>query len=101
MSAVLLRCFGEPTLVPGRGVAMDEPFASGAIEQADGSEPGLVRGLRVGRLLQGSAKRRALRAVAHRGGTRLPHVLLGGLDIRHDETLRRGDDASAISEGES
>src|SRR5688572_20414899 len=81
----LLRGFREPALVPCGGVAVNQSLASGAIEQADGATTSLVRGLWIGRLLEGGAKRRALRAVAHRGGARLPHVFLGGLDIRHDE----------------
>src|SRR5919109_1755819 len=89
----LLRGLRETALVSRGGVPMNKPFARSTIEQANSFATGLDRGLRIAGFLQGRAERRALRTVAHRGGARLPHVLLGGLDIRQEKTLRKSDEA--------
>ena len=78
---------------------MNESLASCAIEETDGPKARLGRGSGLGRLLERGTERGPLRAIAHGGGARLPHVFLGGLDVGHDETLPGVDEATAIFGG--
>src|SRR3982751_1626513 len=73
-------------LLTSREVLVHQTLASGAIEQADGGLPLLGAGGRRLGLLERGAKRGALGAVADRSGARLPHVLLRGCDIRHENS---------------
>src|SRR5215211_2822015 len=80
---------GEMALLTRRQVLVHEPLSGGTVEQADGRGPLLGGGRRRLGLLERRAKRGALRAVAHGGSARLPHVLLRGCDIRHEKISRK------------
>src|SRR5688500_15157072 len=77
------------------GVLVDQALARGAVEQARGAHLLLGGGRRGLGLLERGAERGALRTVAHRRRTGLPHVLLGGRDIRH----RRSPDGCGRTDG--
>src|SRR4051812_35987204 len=68
-------CFRETALLTTGGISVDEAFARGAIEELHGLEPRLGGGARGGRLLECGAQGGALRAIPHRSGAGLPHVL--------------------------
>ena len=87
--ATLLR-LGDLRLVARGVVSVDEPLAGGAVEKGRGRF--LLFRCRGGGLgvLQGGPQRRALRAIAHGGCARLPHVLLSGRNSRH-ETISLAD----------
>jgi hypothetical protein len=72
---------------------MDKSFARGTVEEADCLTTRFVCGLGTDGLFEGGAECRALRTVAYRGRARLPHVLLGGLDIRQKRISGKGDEA--------
>jgi hypothetical protein len=74
---------GQAALVTGRRVRMNEALSRGAVEQAHRREALLGRSTRSLRLLERSAERGPLRAIAHGGCASLSHVLLRGRDIRH------------------
>jgi hypothetical protein len=63
---------------------MDQPLARGAVEQAHRLHTRLGGGIGREALLERSAERGTLRAIADRGGRGLAHILLGRLEIRHD-----------------
>ncbi len=82
-SALRLRGGRQTALVTRGRVGVNEPLACGAVQEADCGQTLLGRGRWGLRPLQRGAERRALGAVAHRGGAGFPHVLLRGRDIRH------------------
>ena len=65
------------SLVPAGRVAMNEPFASGTIEELDGALLVSCRGTRRSGLLERCTQRRTLRAITDSGCPRLPKVLGG------------------------
>jgi len=65
----------EVTLSARCGVAVDQAFPSGAIEQLDCALALRIRGIRGTRFLDCSAELRALGAIPDRCRARLPHVL--------------------------
>lgn len=77
----------DAALLTGSGVRVDEPLARRAIEQRDGLGTLVGRGLGGLGLLERGAEGRALRTITYGSGTRLPKILLGGLDIRHGTSL--------------
>ena len=75
----LIDRLGQPALLPGRGVAVNQVLPAGAIEQLDGV---MVRGFRrvTGRrpdLLQGRPELAPLLAIVGGGPLGLTHPLLG------------------------
>src|SRR5258708_7725418 len=79
----------HPALVPGGGVLVDQPLASGAVEQAGGLELDLGRGVRRLGPLQHGPQTRTLRTVANVRRARLAHVLLCGIDLGHVYALQK------------
>src|SRR6185437_16629953 len=65
-------------------VRVDQPFASGPVEQRRCRALRLGAGTRLLGLLERSPQGGTLRTVAHGRRARLTHVLLGGCDIRHE-----------------
>src|SRR5688572_12618048 len=77
----------ELALVAGSRVAVDQPLPRGAIEHRGRGNARFGRRIGFTRLLERGPDRRALGAIADRGGAGLPHGLLGGLQIRHWDSL--------------
>jgi hypothetical protein len=83
---------GQPALLTGGSVLVDQTFASGAVEQAHGFQLLVSRGASGARVLEGRTQSRALRPVTDGRRARLAHVFLGGLDIRHEPDSRISSD---------
>ncbi len=88
-SVVLRSAATELTLIPSSVVAMDEPFASRAIEQLCRGQLDLRGSAWRFGFLECSPQGGTLRTVAHGRRARLTHVLLGGCDIRHENYLQK------------
>ncbi len=71
----LLHGLGEPALVPGRGVLVDESLPRCAIQEFHRRQFFLDVST-CGRALERGAKRGSLGSISDRGGARFPHVLL-------------------------
>jgi hypothetical protein len=74
---------GQPTLVTGRSVRVNDALPRRTVEEAHGREALFGSGIWRLRLLERRTKRGPLGAIAHRGCASLSHVLLRGRDIRH------------------